>query len=191
MCRREQSLSYFILSPRSFFQCCFTHCLILLTAKPPLTGKNGQPCLEMSGQGLGNPFKLNSSTYPSKAFLKPVRTLPALAWSRDIFLVAFFFLVEIFFFEHGTWSLWYIVFVKGFSSASVPKERNLESTPTLKMRSVHMKVEGRNGHSCGCSALWLITPLSTLELLNQVPLVEFHTMTEIHSFQWGSESHSP
>lgn len=71
-------------------------------------GKNGLPCLEMSGQGLGNAFKLNGSMYMPKAFLKPVKSLPALAWSRDIFLVAFFFLVEIFFFlstEHEVYDI--------------------------------------------------------------------------------------
>ena len=86
------------VSPRSGFQHCFICCLIVLTAEPLLLGKTGPPCLEMSGQGLGNSFKLNSSTYMPKEFLKPVRPLPALAWSRDICLVAFFFLVEIFFF---------------------------------------------------------------------------------------------
>lgn len=90
-----------------------THCLILLTAEPYYRGRMDLSCLEMSGQGLGNLFNwfyihaqsiLQASQAPACPSLKQ-RHL-----SCGIFLSCWDF-----FLRHGSWSLWYIVLVKGFS----------------------------------------------------------------------------
>lgn len=124
-----------------------THCLILLTAEPYYRGRGNLSCLEMSGQGLGNLFKW--FYIHAQSILQASRPLPALAWSRDIFLVAFFFLVEIFF---EAWNMKYMIYCLSnrFHLSVCSQGKDLKSTPTLKMWSIHMKVEGQNGHSSGC-----------------------------------------